>query len=153
ASTRLSRLLARPGNPKDLSAARTNFETLTSDYRELQVRIRQESPEYAALTQPSPLTAAGIQRDLLDADTVLLEYTLGERRSWLWAVTPDRIASYELPGRAAIEAPARRLLGLVTARQPREGEALAARTRRVAAADRDWRRESIALGHTLLAPA
>ena len=72
--------------------------------------LRTSDPRYAALTQPQPWNAAEIQRRLLDRDTLLLEYRLGEKRSFLWAVTPDSLKSFELPGRAEIESVAR--LGL-----------------------------------------
>jgi CHAT domain-containing protein len=49
---------------------------------------------------------------LLDDDTLLLEYSLGEERSYLWAVTRDSLASYELPKLAEIEAAARRFYSL-----------------------------------------
>jgi CHAT domain-containing protein/tetratricopeptide (TPR) repeat protein len=153
ASARLSRLLARRADEKELTAARTAFETVTADYRQLQVRIRQESPAYAALTQPRPLTTAAIQRDLLDADTVLLEYALGDKRSWVWAVTKSSLAGFELPSRGAIESAARGALQLLTARQPRPGDTAAARSARVANADREWGHQSIALGRMLLGPA
>lgn len=32
-----------------------------------------------------------------------MQYSLGKERSYLWAVTPNSINSYELPGREAIE--------------------------------------------------
>lgn len=41
-----------------------------------------------------------------DRNTLLLEYSLGEDRSYLWAVTKTGITSYELPKRADIEAAA-----------------------------------------------
>jgi len=65
--------------------------------------LRASDPRYAALTQPRRWSAAEIQRKLLDRDTLLLEYRLGEKRSFLWAVTPDSLTSFELPGRAKIE--------------------------------------------------
>jgi len=46
----------------------------------------------------------------------LLEYSLGEERSYLWAVTKNSFSSYELPSRAVIEAAARRCYELLTAR-------------------------------------
>ncbi|MFP5289158.1 MAG: tetratricopeptide repeat protein, partial [Thermoanaerobaculia bacterium] len=46
---------------------------------------------------------------LLDADTALLEYSLGEERSYLWWITRAGHASFELPGREAIETAARQL--------------------------------------------
>lgn len=62
---------------------------------------------YAALIRSRPWSAGAIRRDLLDRDTLLLEYRLDEERSFLWAVTPDGLATFELPGRAAIEELAR----------------------------------------------
>ena len=46
---------------------------------------------------------------MLDPDTLLLEYALGEERSYVWAVTPTSITSYELPKRAEIEEAARQV--------------------------------------------
>ncbi|HVG06697.1 MAG TPA: CHAT domain-containing tetratricopeptide repeat protein [Thermoanaerobaculia bacterium] len=79
---------------------------LLAEAERLEDQIRRSNPRYAALDQP-PLDAAAI-RGLLDRDTVLLEYTLGEERSFLWLVAPDRVESFELPGRAVIEAAASR---------------------------------------------
>jgi CHAT domain-containing protein len=47
-----------------------------------------------------------IQQQVLDDNTLLLEYSQGEERSYLWAVTKTGITSYELPKRADIEAAA-----------------------------------------------
>ena len=52
------------------------------------------------------LSWAEIQKTL-DRDTILLEYSLGDERSFLWVVTSDSINSYVLPGRARIEGLAR----------------------------------------------
>jgi len=70
---------------------------------QVRAELRAGDPRYAALTQPRPASAADIQSGLLDRDTLLLEYRLGETRSFLWAVTPDSLTSFTLPGRAEIE--------------------------------------------------
>ncbi len=56
----------------------------------------------------APLTAREIQRQVLGPDTLLLEYSLGERRSFLWAVSRDRLDFWELPPRSVLEEAARR---------------------------------------------
>ncbi|HWM91581.1 MAG TPA: CHAT domain-containing tetratricopeptide repeat protein [Thermoanaerobaculia bacterium] len=78
---------------------------LLAEADRLEEEIRRRSPRYAGLIQP--LDAAGI-RKLLDTDTLLLEYTLGEEKSFLWAVTSERVDGFELPGRTEIESAARR---------------------------------------------
>ena len=100
---------------------------------------------YAALTQPRSLTVSEIRDQLLDRDTLLLEYALGERRSWLWVVTAADFVTFELPPRSEIEAIARQAYRLLTARQPRPDETAAKRMARVAQADADWPRQSRAL--------
>src|ERR671918_131602 len=70
----------------------------------------------STLKQPAPLGLEEIQSVVTDDSTLLLEYSLGEERSYLWAVTATSFASYELPPRATIEAAARRCYELLTAR-------------------------------------
>jgi len=152
ASTRLSRLMSRSSRPEEVDAARAAIDELGGEYRELEARIRKESPGYAALTQPRPLTTAEIQREL-DADTLLVEFALGESRSWLWAVSPSAVDSFALPPRGEIETAAREVYRLLTARQPMPGESVAAHAKRVIGADAEWERRSRALSHLLLGPA
>ena len=47
-----------------------------------------------------------IQQQVLDDNTLLLEYSLGEERSFLWVVSKTSITSYELPKGADIKAAA-----------------------------------------------
>jgi CHAT domain-containing protein/tetratricopeptide (TPR) repeat protein len=74
---------------------------------EIQARVHLESPRYETLTTPRPLDAAEIRSRVLDPDTLLLEYDLGEERSHLWALTPQDLISFELPAGAVIERQAR----------------------------------------------
>ncbi|WP_254625655.1 CHAT domain-containing protein [Nostoc sp. TCL240-02] len=87
-----------------MQALEQETEVLLEQYKQVQVKIRATSPRYAALTQPQPLSLVQIQQQILDDKTLLLEYSLGEKRSYLWAVTNKSIISYELPKRADIEA-------------------------------------------------
>ena len=99
-----------------------DLEGLTVQYREVEAQIRTRSPRYAALTQPQPLTLAEIQEQLLDPDTLLLEYSLGEERSFLWAVSSNSFHTYELPAREKLEAAARQAYAqMSTSHVPGEG--------------------------------
>jgi CHAT domain-containing protein len=97
---------------------------LTTELEQIRARIRATSPRYAALAQPQALTLAETQL-LLDAGTTLLEYALGDERSFLWAVSRDAVTSYVLPKRAAIAQAARRVKETVATRRP--GASYAAR--------------------------
>src|SRR5205085_8723697 len=112
--------------------------------------IRDRSPRYAALTQPEPIGAADIQQHLLDGDTMLLEFRLGTPHSYLWAITNERVASYQLPARADIESHARRIYELLTARQHRPGSAPSQQRAKEAESDRMFTVEATALSRMLL---
>src|SRR4029077_8893820 len=149
ASTQLSRSLSRNSREESTRDAQ-RLERLTSDYQRLQGEIRQRSPRYAAVTQPRPLEMAEIQRSVLDDDTVLLEFALGEDRGWLWAVTAGSLTSVELPPRRAIDAAARSLYEQFTARQKRCGEGGGACAARVAAAEAQLGERARAVSRMLL---
>jgi CHAT domain-containing protein/tetratricopeptide (TPR) repeat protein len=65
-------------------------------------RIRTKSPRYAQLTAARTLTLEEVRRQVLDEETALLEYGLGAERSYLFAVTRDRVAVARLPGREEV---------------------------------------------------
>ncbi|MBU7581766.1 MAG: tetratricopeptide repeat protein [Nostoc sp. TH1S01] len=89
--------------PEQAQALENELASLLKEYQEVQAQIRLKSPKYAALTQPQPLSLKEIQQQVLDNETLLLEYALGEERSYLWVVSKTSINSYELPKRADIE--------------------------------------------------
>ncbi|MCV3212450.1 tetratricopeptide repeat protein [Plectonema radiosum NIES-515] len=93
-------------------ALQKEISGLLEQYQQVKAQIRSSSPRYAALTQPKSLTLAQ-QQQLLDNDTLVLEYSLGEERSYLWAVSKTSITSYELPKRAEIETTAKQFYGLL----------------------------------------
>ncbi len=101
-------LLEDGANQPRLAAVERRLRSLVFEHDRTQAKIRVASPRYAALTQPRPLTAADIQRQVVDPGTILLEYALGEERGYLWAVTPGEVRSFELPPREVIEKVARR---------------------------------------------
>ena len=114
-------LLNRPNpTPPQQAELEKQWQTLLAQYQDIQTQIRTTSPRYAALTQPQPLTLAQIQQQILDENTILLQYSLGKERSYLWALTKTSITSYELPKRADIETTAKIFRNAVSAPSSRD---------------------------------
>lgn len=87
-----------------LKAEQTQLET---EYAQVTERIRQRYPAFGEIVRPAAWSLKQIQEEVIrDDQTVLIEYSLGDRQSYAWAVTRDGFQSYELPGRAAIDAAA-----------------------------------------------
>lgn len=98
---------ARPAAARLTATLSAEVTALQAELRVLERRLREDSPRYAALAAPEWLRASDIQQRVLDADTVLLEVIAADARSWIVAVTRERIAAWPLPPRAALDAAAR----------------------------------------------
>jgi len=147
-------LLASNSSPVEAAAIEKEVESLTLQYQQVQGQIRASSPRYETLAQPLPLTAAAIQRDVLDPQTVLLEYMLGEERSWLWVVTTKSLKAFPLPPQNEIESEVRRVYGSLTERNRIiPGETIKQRTARFAAADVEYKQSADKLSRMILFPA
>lgn len=88
---------------------------LTNEYQKVRSQVTEQGLHKAAFVEPQPLHLSEIQTELLDDDTILLEYYLGEKKSYLWAVTSTSLSSYELPPRREIDDLARKTYQLLSA--------------------------------------
>lgn len=152
-NAKASRLTQR-NTAAQLEALKKEISQLETEYEQVKATIRKASPRYAAITQPQPLGLTEIQQQVLDQDSLLLEYSLGEERSYLWAVTADSMASYELPKGEIIQKAAQRVTELLTARSARPRlETPQQRAQRIAEADATLPEAAKQLSEMILAPA
>ena len=144
--------LGQATKPEQAATLKQEISQLETDLERAQAAIRKASPHYAALVQPQPLKLKEIQAQL-DADTLLLEYALGEERSYLWAITKDSLTSYELPKGELIEKNARQVYELLTARSiNKRGETAPQRQERISQAEAQLPAAAQSLSQTILAP-
>lgn len=123
------------GHGQKPEETKKRLAALLVEYHKVGEQMLEKSPAYAALTQPRVISVDDIQNKI-DQGTVLVEFALGDKRSYLWVVTASSINSYELPGRNVIENAANRLREALTARTKAVvGEGLAATMARVDRAD------------------
>jgi len=73
------------------------------DLEAFRLELRSVNPHYASVQYPKPLGVERIRHELLDADTTLVEYLLGEKQSFVWAVSQQKLAVAVLPPRKQIE--------------------------------------------------
>ena len=147
------RLAADKADAKSITDVETETSSLLKQYQDVEGQIRSGSPVYAALTQPQPLTAAQVQKQLLDDKTLLLEYSLGEERSYVFAVTATSLNVYQIPKRSEIEALARPVYKILTSRNsPEKGETASARLDRVRNDDRRYPEAAQKLSQAILGP-
>jgi CHAT domain-containing protein len=99
----IAQLVSQTPIPKDtIKETETEIQNIINQQKQLKAKIRAQNPERDKLTNPEPLKLPEIQQQL-DKNTVLLQYSLGKKRSYLWLVTPNSLDSYELPKGEEIE--------------------------------------------------
>lgn len=106
---------ANDHDPNELFQLKLQLDRLTTELAEVERKMRAASPAYAELTRPEATTVDRVQHELLDPDTALLEFRLGEERSFLFLVTPDSFRTFELPAREVLEEDARCIHWLLAA--------------------------------------
>jgi len=103
------KLVSGKHTAQEAAAAEADVRSLSAQYENTLNELRAAAPHFSAFIRPEPLKLTEIQKETLDTDTVLLEYALCGDRSFLWAVTPDSMMSYELPPPSVIERAVRRV--------------------------------------------
>jgi CHAT domain-containing protein/Flp pilus assembly protein TadD len=97
-------LLGKADSKAELAQLETGIAALEGQYAEVTQTIRSRYPSYEQVTQPTGWSLKKIQEQVVSDDqTLLLEYSLGEHKSYAWAVSRTGITSYELPPQAQIE--------------------------------------------------
>jgi CHAT domain-containing protein/Tfp pilus assembly protein PilF len=80
----------------ELTSAEDDLETF-------HIEVRHSNPRYASIQYPETVNVSRLQKDLLDAQTVLVEFLLGEKRSLVWVVSKDKLSVSVLPPRKEVE--------------------------------------------------
>jgi CHAT domain-containing protein len=79
------------------------IRSANSDLETVRGKMRREDRLYRSIARPSPLGLRAIQAQVLDDETLLLAYSLGDEESFLWTVGRSSFHAYRLAGRRAIE--------------------------------------------------
>jgi CHAT domain-containing protein len=142
------RLVANEHTQEQVSRVDSEIDDLLIQAKDVRAQLLLNTPEYAALVEPQQLSTAEIQQ-LLDENTLLLEYSLGEHCSHLWAVTREALLIYDLLPRKQIERAAHELYDLWSSRPV---EQIQSKEPGKAKGARDYDRAARRLSQMLLGP-
>lgn len=102
-------LLAGAYKREELTALDAEIADLEKKHNQVVETIQASYPAYKQLTHPQSWSLRQIQEQVIaDDHTLLLEFSLGENESYLWAVSRDSLKSYPLPPEATIAEQAER---------------------------------------------
>ncbi len=89
-----------PAQEAQLKRKLAEAESALELYR---LELRRADPRYASVKAPPPLGFARVSVELSDKKTALVEFVLGEERSFAWVLQAGKLASVSLPPRKELE--------------------------------------------------
>jgi len=114
AEYRTQLLSAKNPPTEELKAVDSEISSLEANYNQVMATIHTRYPGYEQIIRPVNWNLRRIQQEVVaNDDTVLLEYSLGNTKSYAWAITRNTIQTFELPGQARITEAATKLYELL----------------------------------------
>jgi CHAT domain-containing protein len=89
------RNLGAGGDPNLEATLASDVTRIKAEYEAIQVEMRDQSSFYAS-TRTRPLDVESVRNRLLDDDTLLLEYLIGARKTFLFAISRQSLTTYDL---------------------------------------------------------
>ena len=135
---KLTDLLSKNAEKNETDTISFEINELENELEEIKARLKQNSPIYSAIKNPAPFDVAEFQTNVLDDDSLLLEFSFGEAESYLWLIGKTEFSSYVLPPREQIETNIQNLRELLASREVLKDESIEEYQNRIAKADADY---------------
>ena len=135
---KLTDLLSQNAEKSETDKISSEINELENELENIKAQLKQQSPVYSAIKNPAPFDVGEFQKNVLDENSLLLEFSFGEEESYLWLVGKNEFISYILPPRQQIESKIETLRGLLASREMLKDESIEAYQNRIAKADADY---------------
>jgi len=148
-----TRILSSSHSAQQIAFFDGEINQLSDKLDVLESKIRTQDPRFTSLTKPKPATLKEIQQQL-DPDTLLIEYFLGQTKSYVWLVSRDApTEGFELPPREQVEKLAERVYMALSARGlTHPNESGPQRMERVAKEEKEFASAAAGLSKVILEP-
>lgn len=146
---KLTDLLSKNGDKPETEKLDVEINELEHELENIKANLKQNSPVYSAIKNPAPFDVAEFQRDVLDDNSLLLEFSFGKEESYLWVIGKTEVNSYILPPREQIESRIEKLRQLIDSREMLEGETVENYQARVSESEAVYKSEAKQLSNEL----
>ncbi len=132
---------------------REELQNLQEKFSSLKNKLELLVAKNKTSTVFTPLTLQSIQNNVLDTETVLVQYCLAEENSYIWLVTNNGIVVFSIPGRENIEPIITKLYStLVEKNRDIEGETKDEELIRLKGAEKEYKQLNLTLSKILISP-
>lgn len=85
-----------------LRIAEQNLQAALDDLQVLQEDLRRNNPKFSAINQTKDFSFADVKQTLSE-NSALLEFSVGEKQTYLWLIKKDSVKLFTLPARAELK--------------------------------------------------
>lgn len=146
---KLTDLLSNNAEKNETDKISTEIGELEIELEEIKAKLKQQSPIYSAIKNPTPFDIAEFQNNILDENSLLLEFSFGKDESYLWLVSQNEVNSYVLPPREQIETHIEKLREFLKQRDLKKDETVEDFQKRINEIENNYRIESKELSSNL----
>ena len=146
---KLTDLLSGNAGKAETEKLDNEINELKHELEELKATLKRNSPIYSAIKNPAPFDVTEFQKNVLDENSLLLEFSFGKEESYLWLVGKNELSSYVLPPREQIESRIENLRELLATREMKQDETIEDYQARVSEAENIYDYESKQLSDEL----
>ena len=138
----LTNLLSSKADKNETEKLDAEINELENELEQIKAKLKQSSPLYSAIRNPAPFDVGELQNKILNEDSLLLEFFLGEKESYLWLVGKNEVSVHILPPRERIESLVESLRSLLASREKKNGETAEDYQKRIAEAENEYALEA-----------
>lgn len=147
---KLTDLLSNNSDKAVIDKLDSEINELKNELEEIKATLKQNSPVYSTIKNPAPFDVNEFQNNVLDNNTLLLEFSFGKDESYLWLIGKKEINSYVLPAREEIESRIEKIRDLLLTRQIKRDVSIENYQEQIATAERLYKHEAQFLSDELL---
>ncbi len=102
-SNQLTRLISSNASQTEIDTLQNELRIVENELEEIKGELKNKSPIYSAIKNPAPFDLEGFQKNMLDENSLLLEFAFGKEESYVWLIGKKEFEVFVLPKREVIE--------------------------------------------------
>ncbi|MCD9189218.1 MAG: CHAT domain-containing protein [Pyrinomonadaceae bacterium] len=140
----LTQNLQTNGSEAETSKLNAEILNLTNQLEATEALLKEQSPLYSVIKNPPEFQVSEFQKNILDENTLLLEFSFGEEASYVWAVSKNNLTVFILPDRQTLNDQIDRLRQLLLPPESEDNEEIQNYQKKKAEAEAEyWKRAQI----------
>ncbi len=146
---KLTRSLTSGAAKDEIKNIEDEINELQDELEKIKGELKSKSPVYSSIKNPQDFDVREFQQNVLDENSLFLEFSFGENESYLWLIGQNSFNVVTLPKRQILEDELNEIYDLLISRQLLEDESIEDYRRRITENERKFQNKAQILSNSL----